>query len=77
MDNRDHELIVKLSAEDAELRALYSDHVAFDKLIEKLEAKAYLNPTEEMEIKELKKKKLAGKTRIMSILDTYRKSEAK
>lgn len=76
MDSRDLELITKLSDEDAELRALYSDHVAFDKLIDKLEGKSYLNPTEELEIKELKKKKLAGKTRIHAILDTYRKGEA-
>jgi uncharacterized protein YdcH (DUF465 family) len=71
------ELIQKLSDSDQELRALYDEHVAFGKLIEKLESKPYLNATEDLEIKELKKKKLAGKTRINVILDTYRKAEAK
>jgi hypothetical protein len=71
------ELIAKLGDSDQELRALYDEHVAFGKLIEKLESKPYLNPTEDLEIKELKKKKLAGKTRIIDILDTYRKAEAK
>ncbi|MBI4807067.1 MAG: DUF465 domain-containing protein [Desulfovibrio sp.] len=77
MDSRDIELIQKLSDSDQELRALYDEHVAFGKLIEKLESKPYLNATEDLEIKELKKKKLAGKTRINVILDSYRKAEAK
>lgn len=76
MDSRDLELIAKFSESDAELRALYDDHVALDKMIEKLEGKPYLNAAEDLEVKELKKKKLAGKTRIHSILDNYRKAEA-
>ncbi len=76
MDNRDLELIAKFSESDAELRALYDEHVAFGKMIEKLESKPYLNPTEDLEVKELKKKKLAGKTRISGILEKYRKVEA-
>jgi len=76
MDSRDLELIAKHGESDAELRALYDEHVAFDKLIEKLENKPYLNATEDLEVKELKKKKLAGKTRIQAILDNYRKAEA-
>jgi len=76
MDSRDLELINKLTDSDAELRALYNEHVAFGKLIEKLESKPYLNPTEDLEVKELKKKKLAGKTRIQDILENYRKAEA-
>lgn len=76
MDSRDLELIAKYSESDAELRALYDDHVALDKLIEKLENKPYLNAAEDVEVKELKKKKLAGKTRIHGILDNYRKAEA-
>ncbi|KAF0232474.1 DUF465 domain-containing protein [Fundidesulfovibrio putealis] len=76
MDSRDLELIAKHSESDVELRALYSEHVAFDKLIDKLEGKSFLNATEDLEIKELKKKKLAGKTRIQTILDKYRQAEA-
>ena len=76
MDSRDLELIAEHSESDAELRALYDEHVAFGKLIDKLESKPYLNPTEDLEVKELKKKKLAGKTRITSILEKYRNAEA-
>ncbi len=76
MDSRDLELIAKYSASDAALSALYDDHVAFEKLINKLESKSYLNSTETQEVKELKKKKLAGKTRLEAVLDKYRKAEA-
>ncbi|WP_243364350.1 DUF465 domain-containing protein [Fundidesulfovibrio terrae] len=76
MDSRDLELINKLVDSDVELRALYDEHVAFGKLIDKLESKPYLNPTEDLEVKELKKKKLAGKTRMQGILQNYRKAEA-
>lgn len=76
MDSRDLELITKHSESDAELRALWDEHVAFGKLIDKLESKPYLNATEDLEVKELKKKKLAGKTRITSILEKYRNVEA-
>ena len=76
MDSRDLELIAKHSESDAELRALWDEHVAFGKLIDKLESKPYLNPTEDLEVKELKKKKLAGKTRITTILEKYRHPEA-
>ena len=75
MDSRDLELIAKVGETDAELRALYDEHLAYEKLIEKLENKPYLNPTELLEVKELKKKKLAGKTRMESLLIKYRKVE--
>lgn len=75
MDSRDLELIAKVGESDAELRALYDEHLAYEKLIEKLENKPYLNPTELLEVKELKKKKLAGKTRMESLLIKYRKVE--
>lgn len=77
MDQRDKELIAKYLDVDAELKVLLDDHKNFEKLIEKLEGKPYLNPTEDKEVKELKKKKLAGKTRIEAILANYRKMEAK
>ena len=75
MEARDLELIEKYEGEDVELKALWDQHVAYGKMLDKLEAKTYLSPTETQEIKELKKKKLAGKTKLHGLLDKYR-SEA-
>lgn len=76
MERKDLEIIEKYGQEDMELKSLWDQHIVYEKMLEKLEGKAYLSPTETQEIKELKKKKLAGKTKLQTILDKYRKSEA-
>ena len=75
MEAKDLEIIEKHGDEDAELKALWDQHIVYEKLLEKLESKTYLSPTETQEVKELKKKKLAGKTKLQGLLDKYR-SEA-
>ncbi|WP_018125422.1 DUF465 domain-containing protein [Desulfovibrio oxyclinae] len=71
MEAREIELIEKFQVEDAELKALYEQHVQYEKLLNKLEAKSYLSSAEQQEVKELKKKKLAGKTKLQSMLEHY------
>jgi len=72
MEANDLELIEKHESEDAELKALWDQHVVYEKMLDKLESKNYLSPTEIQEVKELKKKKLAGKTQLQGVLDKYR-----
>jgi len=75
MDPRDLDLVAKFGEADPELKSLYEEHVAFEKILEKMESKPFLTPAEETELKEIKKKKLSGKTRIESLLVKYRKAE--
>lgn len=75
MEAQDLELIEKYEAEDPQLKALWDQHTAYEKMLDKLESKSYLSPTETQEIKELKKKKLAGKTQLQSMLDKYRSED--
>jgi len=75
MEANDLELIEKYGADDTELKALWDQHVSFEKMLNKLEAKSYLSPTEMQEVKELKKKKLAGKTQLQTMLDKYRSED--
>ena len=72
MEAKDLELIQMYEAEDAELKALWDQHLVYGKMLDKLESKTYRSPTEAQEIKELKKKKLAGKTKLQGLLDKYR-----
>ncbi|WP_319466657.1 DUF465 domain-containing protein [uncultured Pseudodesulfovibrio sp.] len=72
MEAQDLELIEKYGDEDGEVKALWDQHVVYEKMLNKLEAKTYLSPTELQEVKELKKKKLAGKTKLQGLLDKYR-----
>lgn len=76
MEARELELIEKYGAEDVQLKSLYEQHVTYEKMLDKLESKSYLSPTETQEMKELKKKKLAGKTQLQGLLDKYRNLEA-
>ncbi|MGD9609386.1 MAG: DUF465 domain-containing protein [Desulfovibrionaceae bacterium] len=77
MEQRDLDLIITYGEADPELKSLYEEHVAFEKILEKMEGKSFRTPSEETELREIKKKKLAGKTRIETLLRKYRKAEEK
>lgn len=76
MEPRELELLEQYADQDAELKALWQQHVDFEKMLEKMESRPYNSPTQLQEIRELKKKKLAGKTKLLHILDQYSKKEA-
>ncbi len=76
MEAQERALIEKFAMQDVELQALWHQHVEYEKMIEKLEGKPFLSPVVEQEVKELKKKKLAGKTKLQALLDKYRQQEA-
>lgn len=73
MEQQDLELVSAHLAHDEELKALWEEHVGFEKILERYAGKAALSPAEELDVKEYKKKKLAGKTKIQSLLEKYRK----
>lgn len=76
MDQQEKDLLAKHAETDPELKALWDDHLLYEKKIEKLESHVYQSPAEQQELKLLKKQKLEGKTRMMEILDRI-KSENK
>ncbi|MFW5722443.1 MAG: DUF465 domain-containing protein [Desulfohalobiaceae bacterium] len=75
MEQYEMELVEKYAEKDDVLKILWEEHVLFEKQLERLEGKPFLTPQEERLAKEIKKKKLAGKTKIQHILDKYRKLE--
>jgi len=76
MEQYDLELIAKYRDQDEELKALWEEHVGFEKRIGKFSSKPFLTPEEDLDFKELKKLKLAGKTKIQELLDKYKEQEA-
>ncbi|HAS88611.1 MAG TPA: DUF465 domain-containing protein [Desulfovibrio sp.] len=72
MEQREIEIIEQLVGQDSEINALWNQHNEYKKLIDKMEAKNYLSETETQEVKELKKKKLAGKTKLQALLDKHK-----
>lgn len=75
MEHHDLELIAANLVHDDELKALWEEHVMFEKMLERYSGKAALSPSEELDVKECKKKKLAGKTRIEALLAKYKNQE--
>ena len=75
MEQQDLELIAANLGHDEELKSLWEEHVGFEKILERYSGKTVLSPAEELEVKEYKKKKLAGKTRIQDLLQKYKRQE--
>lgn len=72
MEKGDLELIEQHVSEDPVLKALYDEHVGFERKLDKLNRKPFLNPKEESEKRDLQKKKLLGRDLIERILIKYR-----
>ncbi len=77
MEQYEKDLIAKYSEGDEELKKLLESHQMYEKQLERYENKHFLTPSEEREVREIKKKKLAGKTRMHAILDNYKAKEGK
>ncbi|GAU09524.1 DUF465 domain-containing protein [Desulfoplanes formicivorans] len=77
MEQRDLELIAQYSETDEELKALWKEHLAFENYVEKMASKPFLTPEEDLELKNIKKQKLAGKTKMLALLEKHREQENK
>lgn len=72
MESPDFVGIEQFLDRDPLLKRLYEEHRHLKKQIAKLEKKPFPTPAEEKEEHRLKKLKLAGKDRIVRILEKYR-----
>ena len=72
MEQRDEELIRTLLPQNPELKTAYEEHSRLGLEVDKLAAKSFLSPSEEVQRKDLQKQKLAEKDKIMKILADYR-----
>jgi len=72
MGIKEEVLIERLMKEDEEFLKAKQAHTQHAKQLEELESKPYLTPQDEMEIKILKKKKLAAKDQMEKILMKHR-----
>lgn len=75
MERQDVELIQVHIKKDPQLQTLYKEHLDYEKKLAKLDNKLFLTPEEEVQRKELQKKKLLGKDQIEDILRKYRNQQ--
>ena len=72
MATKEEELIERLMRENIEFSQVKQAHNQLAKQLEELERKPFLTPQDEVEIKIIKKKKLALKDQMEKILLQYR-----
>ncbi len=75
MEKKEMELLAKLAPEHPDLQTLWDEHILYEKQLEKLEGKSYKTPAEEQQVRQLKKQKLDGKTKLVTLIDKYAKKE--
>ena len=76
MEQHDEELIKDLLSENPALKNAYDEHTRLKRQVDDLRSRPYLSPTDEMETKNLQKRKLHEKDKIMNILAEHRKGQA-
>jgi uncharacterized protein YdcH (DUF465 family) len=72
MAGKEEALIEKLARENEEFSKAREAHSELAKMVDELERKAFLTPQDEVEVKMLKKKKLAYKDKMEQILAQHR-----
>jgi uncharacterized protein YdcH (DUF465 family) len=75
VDKNELQLLEKLAPAHPDLQALWDEHILYEKQLEKLEGKTFRTPQEDQQVKELKKQKLDGKTRMVTLLNQYAAQE--
>lgn len=75
MEKKELELLEKLAPTHPDLKALWDDHILYEKQLEKLESKSYLTPADEQQVRQIKKQKLDGKTKLVVLLQEYATKE--
>lgn len=75
MEKRELELLERLAPTHSDLKSLWDDHILFEKQLEKLESKKFLTPSEEQQVRQIKKQKLDGKTKLVALLHEYATKE--
>lgn len=75
MEKRELELLEKLAGSHPDIRTLWDEHVLYEKQLEKLENKSFLTPAEEQQVRQLKKQKLDGKTKLVALINEYASKE--
>ena len=76
MDANELRLLNKYADRDEELKSLWDEHKLFENQLEKLKSKSFRTPAEDQQVRELKKQKLDGKTKLVAILDRYKKNDS-
>jgi hypothetical protein len=70
---KERDIIEVLRRENPEFQKLEEEHRSLEEKLQEFNSKYYLTPEEEMEIKKIKKQKLAKKDRMAELIRQYKR----
>ena len=68
MESHERARIETLATENSELRRLWEEHLELERRLDEINSRPHPSPTEQVERKRIKSRKLAGKDQIARIL---------
>ncbi len=71
MENIEKTLLERAVEHDSQIRRLYNEHKKLEERLESYETRVFLTNKEQVEVKDLKKRKLRGKDMLMQLLSEY------
>jgi uncharacterized protein YdcH (DUF465 family) len=72
MENSEVRLIEELIPHNEELRKLWEEHLALNSKLDAMAGQTYFTTEEQLERKQMQKRKLAGRDRISEILNAHK-----
>ena len=75
MEKTELAMLEQLAPEHPDLQALWDEHILYEKQLEKLESKSFRTPAEDQQMRQIKKQKLDGKTKMVTLVNQYSKKE--
>lgn len=75
MEEKELQLLEELAPELPELQELWENHLLYEKQLAKYERKSYLTNDEEIVVRQLKKEKLDGKTKMVQLINEHAKKD--
>lgn len=71
MENIEKALLERAVEHDSQIRRLYNEHKKLEERLVSYEGRVFLTNKEQIEVKELKKRKLRGKDMLMELLAQF------
>lgn len=74
MELSEQDIVQQLLMTDEEFRSLHKQHSEMKQVLASFSNKPYLSPSDEVEVKRIKKKKLLGKDEMYRKISEYKRS---
>jgi uncharacterized protein YdcH (DUF465 family) len=76
MESTERELVELVSQSNPHVRRLWDEHRTLDEAIRNMESQGLLTEKRQLEVRQLKKRKMRGKENLLRLIESYRSKSA-